>query len=221
MGAYRRWITVVVLAAALSGCALTDVHLKPPTTGLKTPIPGGSQRQVVVVAPFADERAIKHRCGMQKGGYGNETASAFCQGEPAQWLADLLARELAASGFTVLPAEAGARDSALKLEGVVLKLFTEPVVGAWITSVESDLNVKLVATSRTGLRAERTFFVKGELDSPIWTQGIFNDSLEAGMRELLAKMVGAILELMQRYPELGLAPGGPGGPAVARAEGGR
>ncbi len=30
----------------------------------------------------------------------------------------------------------------------------------WTTTVETDLNVKLVATSRTGLRAERTFFVR-------------------------------------------------------------
>jgi hypothetical protein len=53
------------------------------------------------------------------------------------------------------------------------------------------------------LRAERTFFVKGELTSVIWTQGIFNDSLEDGTRALLAKMVEAILDLMTQYPELG------------------
>jgi len=102
-----------------------------------------------------------------------------------------------------LPAEDGTRDSALKVEGVLLKIFAEPVVGFWTTTVETDLNVKLVATSRTGLRAERTFFVKGELTSVIWPQGIFNDSLEDGTRQLLAKMVEAILELMKQYPELG------------------
>jgi hypothetical protein len=77
------------------------------------------------------------------------------------------------------------------------------VVGFWTTTVETDLNVRLVATSRAGLRAERTFFVKGELQSAIWSQGIFNDSLENGTRELLGKMVEAILELMKQYPELG------------------
>ncbi len=157
-----------------------------------------------MAAPFADARQITNRCGMQKGGYGNETADALCQGDPAQWIAALLASELKASGFTVLPAEGGARDGALKVEGVLLKIFAEPVVGFWTTSVETDLNVKLVATSQTGLRAERTFFVKGELTSVIWPQGIFNDSVENGTRELLAKMVEAILELMKQYPELGL-----------------
>jgi len=199
------WLGLTVLLVALSGCALQDVHLKPPDSGLKTPIPGGNQRQVIVTIPFADARQITNRCGIQKGGFGNETAIAICQGEPVQWIAAFLAAELKASGFTVLPTEEGARESALKVEGVLLKIFAEPVVGFWTTTVESDLNVKLVAMSRTGLRAERTFFVKGELTSIIWPQGIFNDSLEDGTRQLLTKMVEAILELMKQYPELGFS----------------
>jgi len=199
------WLGLAVFLVALSGCALEDVHLKPPDSGLKTPIPGGNQRQVIVTIPFADARQITNRCGIQKGGYGNETAIAICQGEPARWIAAFLATELKASGFTVLPTEEGARESALKVEGVLLKIFAEPVVGFWATTVETDLNVKLVATSRTGLHAERTFFVKGELTSIIWPQGIFNDSMEDGTRQLLAKMVEAILALMRQYPELGFS----------------
>jgi hypothetical protein len=197
------WVRLGVLLSMLSGCALTDVNVKPPSTGLKTPFTGGKQRQVVVISPFTDSREIKSRCGVQKGGYGNETAVAVCQAEPAQWLADLLAGELSAAGFTVLASESAARDTALRLDGVLLKIFAEPVVGFWSTNVESDLNVKLLATSRTGLRAERTFFVKGELRSIIWTQGIFNDSLETGAHELLRAMVEAILDLMNKYPQLG------------------
>lgn len=197
------WLGLAVLLVTLSGCALVDVNLKPPDSGLKKPIPGGNQRQIIVTIPFADARQITNRCGIQKGGFGNETAKALCQGEPAKWIAEFLAGELKASGFTVLPAEDGARDSALKVEGVLLKIFAEPVVGFWTTTVETDLNVKLVATSRTGLRAERTFFVKGELTSLIWPQGIFNDSLEDGTQQLLAKIVEAIFDLMKQYPELG------------------
>ena len=70
------WLGPAVLLVSLSGCALEDVRLKPPTSGLKTPIPGGNQRQVIVAVPFADGRQITNRCGMQKGGYGNETANA-------------------------------------------------------------------------------------------------------------------------------------------------
>jgi len=142
---------------------------------------------------------------MQRNGYGDETASAYCEGDPARWIAAMLAAELEASGFTVLSTEENARDSALKIEGVLLKLFAEPVIGPWLTAIETDLSVKLVATSRTGLRAERTFFVKGDRESIVWTEGTFNDSLKRGTGELLGKMVEEILELMKRYPQLGFA----------------
>jgi predicted small lipoprotein YifL len=71
---------LAVLLVTLAGCALEGVPLKPPTSGLKTPIPGGNQRRVTVAVPFADARQITNRCGMQMGGYGNETANALCQG---------------------------------------------------------------------------------------------------------------------------------------------
>jgi hypothetical protein len=203
MVARGQWSAVAVLLVTLSGCALQDVNLKPPESGLKTPIPGGNQRQVIVRTPLADGRQIRNRCGMQKGGYGNETASAVCQGDPAQWIAEFFARELTAAGFVVLPSEEGSRDGALRIEGVLLKIFAEPVVGFWSTTVETDLHVRLVATSKTGLEAERAFFVKGELTSVIWTQGIFNDALENGIRDLLGQMVNAVLDLMKQYPELG------------------
>lgn len=196
------YFLTLVAFVTFSGCALTDVRLKPPEL-LQAPIPGGNERQVIVAVPFADAREIKNRCGAQKGGYGNETADAICVGNPAEWLAVYLARELKASGFTVLSTESGARESALKVEGVLLKIFAEPVVGFWTTTVETDLNVKLVATSRTGLRAERTFFVKGERTSIAWPEGVFNDSLEDGTGKLLTTIVEAILELMKQYPELG------------------
>lgn len=198
-----RWWLLWLLVAASSGCALTDVRVKAPESGLKAPIPVGNGRQIILAVPFSDARQIKNHCGVQKNGYGQVTASALCVEEPAQWIATFLARELTASGFMVVPAEGGARESALKIDGALLKIFVEPVVGFWTTTVESDLQVKLTATSRTGLQAERTFFVKGEVTSIIWPQGIFNDSLENGTRQLLTKMVEAILELMKQYPELG------------------
>jgi hypothetical protein len=199
----RSLLLLAVLLFGVSGCALVDVNLKAPESGLGKPIPGGNQRQVVVVIPFQDDRQIRTRCGVQKGGYGNETAVAVCQGDPAEWIASFLARELTASGFTVLRSADGARDAALRIEGVLLQIFAEPVVGFWSTTVETDMKVKLVATSKTGLQAERSFFSKGEVTNVIWPQGIFNDSVSSGTHDLLTKMVQAILELMNRYPELG------------------
>ena len=203
MTTQRRLLLLTVVLFSVSGCALTDVNLKAPESGLEKPIPGGNQRQIVVVIPFQDDRQNRTRCGVQKNGYGNETAVAVCQGDPAEWIASFLARELTASGFTVLRSADGARDTALRIEGVLLQIFAEPVVGFWSTTVETDMKVKLVATSKTGLQAERSFFSKGEVTNVIWPQGIFNDSVSNGTRDLLTKMVQAILELMNRYPELG------------------
>jgi len=80
-------VVLAVLAVLMSGCALTDVNVKPPESGLETPIPGGNARQIVVTVPFQDRRQNTSRCGVQKGGFGNETAVAVCVGNPAEWLA--------------------------------------------------------------------------------------------------------------------------------------
>jgi hypothetical protein len=203
MTTLARWIAPGLAAFALTGCALVDVNLKPPTTGLKTPIPGGNGRQIIVSVPFSDARQIRDRCGIQKGGYGNETAKAVCPEDPAKWMAEMLEKELQASGFTVLRTESGARDTALRVDGTLVKIFAEPVVGFWAASLETDLGVNLLATSKTGLRAERKFFSKSEMTAVLWTQGLFNDSAEIAIRDMLGKLVNAILELMSRYPELG------------------
>lgn len=189
-----------MLLVILSGCGEIDVHLQPPTSGLRAPVPGGNHRQIVMPEYFTDNRTGQ-LCGMKK--YGN--ASVTCRGNPAQWLAALLANELRASGFTVLSDKEIVRDNALRLDGVLLTLFAEPVLGYWSTTVETDLSVTLVATSKTGLHAERTFFVKGESTSYISPQFIFNSSLKDGVRQLMGKMVEAILELMRQYPQLGLS----------------
>ena len=200
---HRVWLPCVLLALTLSGCATTDVKLKLPPTGLPTSIPGGNQKQIILTMPFTDARQVPTLCGVQKSGYGDETATVYCEDDPARWIARVLAAELEKSGFTVLSAEEGARDTAVRIEGALLKLFAEPVLGPWSTTIETDLSVRLVATSRNGLRTERTFFVKGGRESIVWTDKCFNESLARGTQDLLAKMVEAILELMKQYPELG------------------
>src|SRR5258705_12680779 len=120
----RLWIQSAILILMLSGCAATDVMLTPPASGLKMPIPGGNQRQVVITMPFSDARQIMKRCGLQRSGYGGETATAYCEGDPTHWLAAKLAREVAASGFTVLSTDQSARDSALNIAGALLKIFS-------------------------------------------------------------------------------------------------
>ncbi len=96
------------------------------------------------------------------------------------------------------------RPGALRLEGSLLKIFVEPVIGAWSGSLEADLSVKLRATSETGLEAERTFFVKGWKGGQLAsTMQPYHTALHRATQQLLEEMVRAILELMDHYPQLG------------------
>jgi hypothetical protein len=174
------------------------------------PVAGGNGRQVVGVQPFADERQIRDRCGMQKNGYNMDTADAVCDVAPEAWIARLLADELRASGFSVLQPDTPHRPGALRVEGALLKIFVEPVIGAWTGSVEADLSVRLHATTETGLEAQRTFFVKGWKGGQLAsTMQPFHTALDRATQAMLDEMVRAIVELMDRNPELGRGGAGP------------
>ncbi len=200
-----RHIAILMAAAlALGACAFTDIPLTLPTKGLQNTIQGGRARQVIVVVPFADARNTRDRCGMQKNGYNMDTADAVCQTPPDAWIAKLLADELRASGFTVLPVDAPHRPGALRIEGTLLQLFVEPVLGAWSGSLEADLSVRLRASTATGLEAERTFFVKGWKGGQLAsTLQPFHTSLDRATQAILDEMVRAVMELMDAYPQLG------------------
>jgi hypothetical protein len=213
---------VLPLAAALSSaCAFTNIELTLPDTPLEQRLEGGKDRQVIVVIPFSDEREIRDRCGMQKNGYNMDTADAICQSDPNAWIASRIAQELERAGFDVLSPAETHRDSALRIEGDLLKIFVEPVIGAWSGSLEADLSVRLRATSDTGLEAERTFFVKGWKGGVMaWTTQPYLTSLDRAAKQMLEEIVRAVVELMDEYPQLGLWRPGPT-IAVARAGGPR
>jgi len=140
----RRLSVLLAFALVPSACAFTTVPLTLPIHALAKPISGGNGRQVIVVVPFSDERQIRDRCGMKKNGYNMDTADALCQSDPNAWIATLLARELRASGFTVVDDKAAHRPGALRVEGSLLKIFVEPVIGFWSGSVEADVSIRLM-----------------------------------------------------------------------------
>ena len=203
-------LVVAGLAATLggpTGCAFTKVPLTMPVSGLQTPLTGGNGRQVVVSSPFVDQRREPRRCGMQKNGYNQDTADAVCMTPPATWIADLLADELRAAGFTVVKGDAPHKPTALKIEGALLQLFVEPMAQGFSGRCECDIEVRLDATSEDGLRATRIFFAKGVWAGFAGVTGPFQDSLKKASDGVLSDMVEAIIELMNKYPELGLRPG--------------
>lgn len=185
-------------------CAFTDVPLDMPINGLDVTIPGGKQRSVIVVKPFSDNRKDTSRCGMKKNGFNSDTADAICKTNPGEWMSQLLADELRASEFSVSTDSPPSGTSALILEGAIMKLFVEPVIGMWSGSLETDIQVKLTAKSNSGLHAERIFFGKGiKKGVIIGTLNPYHASLKRATDEILTKMVEAVFFLMNKYPQLG------------------
>ncbi len=199
-------ILMVVLLALLSGCAFTEMKLNMPMTGLETSILGGNGREISVVIPFSDARPSPKRCGMKKNGYNMDTADAICKIPPGKWLSQLLADELRASGFKVIKKAKPQNKNTLVIEGKVSKVFVEPVIGMWSGSLEADLDVNLVATTQSGLKAERHFFSKG-IKKGVFAivQTPYQTSLKRAADSLLANMVEAIFYLMNSYPQLGIS----------------
>ena len=201
----KKLIIGAVLTLFLTGCAFTDVHLDMPISGLETPISGGNNREVIVSIPFIDARTHKERCGMKKNGYNMDTADAICDIAPSIWVAQLLADELRASHFRVLTPNDPHGKSALRINGTIQKVFLEPVIGGWSGSLETDLQVRLVATTESGLHAERNFFVKGIKKGVMAsTRTPYHTSLKRAADELLTEMVESIFYLMNKYPQIGV-----------------
>jgi len=200
---------LVLLVVLGSGCAFNNVNMQLPTepTGVRTGL--GKGRSVTVVVPFADGRSITNRCGMQKNGYNMDTADATCDQSPTEWLARRLLSELDAAGFRAIAAteiEDTSNDSnrtgPARVEGSLLKLFVEPVLGAWTGSLEADLHVRLRVTRPDGLEAEREFFSKGVRAGQMAsvTPG-FESALRRGTTTMMDEMVRGIAQLLDDYPQ--------------------
>lgn len=197
-------IGLIVLALSLlSGCAFTNMTIDPPASAVSTELSGGDRRELVVNIPLADERQVHARCGMKKNSYNMDTASVLCSSEPPIWLAQLLAEELKAAGFTVKTDGITDKPNGVKIEGLLLKFFVEPVIGFTTIALETDIHIKLIATSTNGLNAERSFFFKGTNSALTGMESNFQPSVDDATRKVIKDMVAAILTLMNRYPELG------------------
>lgn len=200
---------VSAMLLCLAGCAFQNVNLAMGSVAQHASLSGGEGRRVVVVVPFQNQRGVA-RCGMMKNSYNMDTADAVCTTPPEGWIANLLANELRAAGFVV--ATVSGREEApelgphvLRLEGGLLTLFVEPIIGFWSVSLETDFEVRLTATTESGLLAERKFFVKGSKRNVIGAfASVFQESLDDATRQLVRDMVAAIIVLMNRYPELGM-----------------
>jgi hypothetical protein len=195
----QSWLLLVALAG--SGCALTDMRLRPPEVPEVSQQCSSTRPLVTLVVPFDDSRPHRNRCGMKKNGYNMDTADILCDADPARYLAGLLAAELDKAGFEV-QRKATSSSGGLRLEGQLLQFFVEPKVGASTFTPEADIHVKLSATSASGLRAERNFYMKWEEVSMVGTEDNFQTAADTATARIAGSMTQAVQELIQRFPEL-------------------
>ena len=192
-------MALAVAGLVASGCALTDVTLKPPPQFEVAPgSRRGQGREIVVVRPFRDARSVS-RCGMKKNGYNVDTASVLCVA-PASMIADLVAHHLSLAGFRVLRDRRDAGPSTIILTGSLDQAFVEPKNNFFSVEIETDVELKLRATTTYGFSAERRFYVKGDEATFFASDDDMQRSFDAGVRKLVSGVVGAVANLSEHLP---------------------
>lgn len=184
----------LLLTVPLLGCTSNSIRIALHEPDQMEAVGRADGREIQVDIPFVDEREARDICGIQKNGYNMDVGTVLCSAEPATTLAELLARHLGTGGFRVLSGGDAKSRAAIHVQGKLLKLFVEPVRSPNV--IETDIHVRLTVRSGNGLLAERDFFEKGKT-------GDHQRSLNSAARKILDSMVAAILELVNRYPELG------------------
>ncbi len=142
---------------------------------------------------------------MKKNGYSMDTANVLCEWQPEQSIPTLLASSLQASGVDLRPRSP--TDDTVQIRGEVLEYFIEPINRFFYLNIEADIHVRLTLTSRSGLVAERDFYVKGEEFSAVEAEADFQSSNDAATRRIVLAMTNAIIQLLNQYPQLGRAVG--------------
>lgn len=206
-----------LLGSLGSGCLRWDaVARTPPLTSVSSGLKVAGAPAVVVMKPFVDDRGQRGQCGMKK--YKEPTAKVLCESPPNIWLAELLAQDLRAAGFTVHADPVPSGPDELRIEGVLTQFFVEPDVEnyyqyTWLHTQhrpEADIGVTLTA-KRRGLAAERRFYVKGlGLDENGYDSN-YQRAVDDGVRKALGEMVRAIIDLVERGAQPGASPCAPAG----------
>ncbi len=190
-------IVALILGGMVSGCAFTNISVTLPTQ----PTSGysGGDDRLITVMKFIDQREIKDRIGMQKNGYGMDTANAIADQSVDAWLSARLADELKAVGFQVVGD--GGQPKAIKIQGYLLKLFAEPVQQWTTVDVETDLDVRIKLSRPEELEAERRYFIKGVEQGLMSLTDAFNGSVNKATDALMKRLVPDIINLLNKYPE--------------------
>ena len=200
---------------ALSSCAWGQekIHLQPLT--ISAPKEGGKQREVIVF-PAVDARASTMRCGMKRNGYKAEVGRIYCDREPKDWLGELILLGLNQSGFKIVTTQNAKSANPLRLQPTLKFLFVDDVEAGPnddFYKIAADVHVVLRAESSSGLVAERSFYASERLpvfSAPLkkeeWPSAVREEVVAQATRRLAEDIVIAVVELADRYPEVGAVP---------------
>ena len=205
MTKYRLALVLIGVVLSTTGCAFTNVNMRMPSDVEDVAGAIGGGRSILVVVPFAESRGEHvERCGMQKNGYNMDTADATCSEPPPEWIGNLLAQELGEAGFdvSVVPTSNQTGSGNIPVvEGELVKLFVEPVIGVWSGSLEADVHVRLRVRRGDGLDAERDFFQKGIRSGVmVSVTPIYEAALARATNEIVWEMVAEVANLLDSYP---------------------
>jgi hypothetical protein len=188
--------SILLFGSLVSGCAFSNVEVRLSTEA--TSAYSGGQDRPLAISSFVDQRPIKGRIGMQKNGYGMDTANAVADQSVDAWLTARLAGELRSAGFQIV--SDGAAPNATKINGQVLKLFVEPVQQWSTVDVETDLSVRIQVTRPDGFQAERQYFVKAVDQGMASLSGAYTASVSKATEVLMKRIVVDVINLMNKFP---------------------
>lgn len=175
----------------------------PSTASLPTPVAApvtppqgpGARPSVLVVTPFVDARHDRGRCGMKKNGWGGDSADIFCSHAPGAWLARRLVDDLRAAG---VDARTPPESADVRLEGELMVFFTEPLPSVFSVDLETDIQLRLTATTSDGMIVDRQIYVKGVETSSGPTDAAIQASVDDASGKVTREMVVSVVALLDR-----------------------
>lgn len=210
LGAVR---VVSCLAVALSGCA-TEHTLRLSTNAAETRVRGGLDREVIVFAA-ADARPVQTRCGTIRT--MTSRAAVRCGSDVDAWLTATIVEGLYRAGFAIVTLDTATTPAPLRLRATVHRLVVDEGVDEgpdMDLSIVAQVHFTLHAHTANGLSAERSFVVEGSREVRAMVRSWYFQAAMDRVSLRIAEVVGsAVIELADRYPELG-RPHRAGAPAV-------
>lgn len=194
---------------SLSACGLTPSTVNAPASPMSSVTSTqGHQREVLVVAPFADARP-SDLCG-EKEILGIRAAHLTCGTNPGRWIAEAIKKSFADNGYVVLPDGSRPGATTTVVHGTVTHLYmTTPTEFSKAVN-RLDIAVRLDVTLPTG----RSFGVEASGQSPWKTDGNngYDEAATSATMQIASESVESAGELLERGE---LAPGWHPPPLVA------